>query len=310
MSGQEGAIGPAWRLPILDYTRESYALLLANRGLLLRLSWIPLLVFVAASGTREFVLTSWLEPPGGRDIETSTRYFTWVSWLTFGVYLPLQAALIPVATAWSRLAVQGRAVAPGGRPYSIGRPELVFLAVALLYALGQQGMSLAVIYTISGFGLWPQLHGLVEGLGIRAWAIAWTVGETNSLLAAGLFLLIAIRLMLAFPATAITGRPAFAGSFRVLRGNATRLFLVYALATLPGLAIYLVQSLAKNPLSSMMLVHRALDFTGLEAYLWKLAFVGIDLCFFALPYLVLAFAYRDLVAAPRSNSSRVAKVFD
>lgn len=223
-------------LPILDTVGAAYEALWAGRDDALRLAAVPAAVFVALNLFISWQLMSAAAESAAPDLAAVSDPM-----IPFGIHPWMIAlsvlGLIPAtlfSCNWQRALLLGGAAAPGlGLRW--GLRETRFLGTTIL--IGVAMMVTAFVVAVSVLMVFHVI-GMVLGIVQGASADPGTPQSAVLTIAAGLPVVVAeiyvaIRLVLALPATAIDGSDGFRRAWRLTRGNVARIFVALLLVVLP-----------------------------------------------------------------------------
>lgn len=231
MTAPAPAPGAAPLLPVRGTARAAYAALWAGRDDALRLAAVPAVAFLALN-----LFISWQVMPAAPDPAAAPEAalpFAVDPWVVALSVLGLIPATL-FSCNWQRALLLGGAAAPGlGLRW--GRRETRFLGATILIGIAMMVTALAVGLTVL---LVFRVIGMV--LGVVQGAPADPAAPQSALLtiAAGLPVVVAeiyvaLRLVLALPATALDGSDGLRRAWRLTRGNVPRIFAALLLVVLP-----------------------------------------------------------------------------
>jgi hypothetical protein len=219
------------RLPILEAVLASYAALWQGRDVALRLAAVPAgLILVLNLFISWQLLPAASDPAAPFDPAQAAGISPWFYPASFLGLIP--ATLF--ACNWQRALLLGGDAAPGlGIRWGLRETKFlvwtIVIALAMLLAALAVAIPVMAIFAVAGIVL-----GIVQGAPAGPGAMT----SVPLIIAAGLPVVIAeiyvaIRLMLALPATALDGSGVFRLSWRLTRGNALRIFVAVLLGVIP-----------------------------------------------------------------------------
>jgi hypothetical protein len=244
------------RQPILETVAASYAALWEGRDDALRLAAFPAGLILALNLFISWqLLPSASDPAATFDPTQPTGISPWFYPVSFLGLIP--ATLF--ACNWQRALLLGGEAAPG-LGIRWGLRETKFLVWTILIALAMLLAALVVaIPVIAVFAVMGVVLGIVQGAPTSPGAMP----SVPLIIAAGLpvaiaEIYVAIRLMLALPATALDGSDEFRLSWRLTRGNALRIFVAAVLGVIP----FYVGAFVFEYLLAMAGLYALVPFTG------------------------------------------------
>lgn len=242
MTAPPPAPGAAPPLPVLETVRAAYLALWAGRDDALRLAAVPAVAFLVLN-----LFISWQVMSAAPDPAVppeATIPFAVDPWVVALSVLGLIPATL-FSCNWQRALLLGGAAAPGlGLRW--GWRETRFLGATILI-----GVAMMVTALVVGVAVLLVFRVIGMVLGVVLGAPADPAAPQSALLtvAAGLPVVVAeiyvaLRLVLALPATALDGSDGLRRAWRLARGNVPRIFAALLLVVLPFyLGAFLVEFL-------------------------------------------------------------------
>lgn len=258
---------PVPKLAIAAILAAAFRSLHDHRAALARLFWFPLAAISAAETLSRAVSGRQLDP-----LEVAGD-----ATVLGGVALALTLAtiaVVPAATAWHRLILEGPEAAPAR--YRLGVRELRYAAYLLLYS--------AIVITTAvpiGYAVFWGAIALVEMGMPLGFEDVWSVGLWASTAGMLLALFATVRLFLLFPDAAIGHHMGLRQAGRASSGNQVRLFVA---SVVPMLPIVLVRSATETAPDASLALKAAAAVTA----------TALLIPFFAVSVSVLSLSYRQL----------------
>jgi hypothetical protein len=202
------------KLAVIQTNLDAYRIWFANFSIYLRLIWFPFLAQTALE-----VYTDIYVP--GLDLED--RNYDSMLTPVIGATIASLVVAIPAATAWHRLIIIGVNHRSSRIEYSLSSEEGRYLGRSILLLL----FVVLVVIVFVFFGVFlSDVSSELPG---------WASSQLAVVVFLMLWLLLVVHFLLVLPAAAVGDRVTFGESLRATRGNGWRLYLIYLLASLPGL---------------------------------------------------------------------------